>query len=568
MQVLDYPVTSSLPSDTQVFSYDAMGRRITEDRTVTTTSSSFKGINHLYYNSAGNVIEEDLQPSRTNTAMTTEAQYVPSLAGGNMLVLEDDNTLGSTASNNFGKPYSGLDDRMWIQQGPDGSTWQIIHDTSGSGGITEQYLYTPQGQVTVIILSGGSYVAPNGNSQPTYSPSGFRYLFKGDRAEIYANESATSGTILSMFDGLYSTQSGEYDGYAGTPLGEDVQIYGTPNNISSDIYNPYVSEDVDDSGDGTSGQWIDPSTTLGWWGNFAEALPDAFADTVSSNAQAVGGVIQQFGYTLADLGNDLVYDTTFANSYIGNFGDLTQTNGMAFYSGHLSAIEQGIDSGAVNPLSWGYVGQSVYGAANAMSFGTLDEATATVQYAAGGLSTDQYGNRLAVGAFMNFVSAAALPPEANIAFGWATFGSEAFSGQLGGIATEAVPRILAEEHLANLTSALKASDPNAAVAYYSSRGNFAGIGSAGTRVAFAYPEYAVPAGVAFEEFQHAFDAIADPADFLKNTNIDAYDNFAYHADVFDRIAANPVFDEAGITAAERSAFSTQARLLRLKAIRP
>jgi hypothetical protein len=360
--------------------------------------------------------------------MTTEAQYVPSLAGGNMLVLEDDNTLGSTASNNFGKPYSGLDDRMWIQQGPDGSTWQIIHDTSGSGGITEQYLYTPQGQVTVIILSGGSYVAPNGNSQPTYSPSGFRYLFKGDRAEIYANESATSGTILSMFDGLYSTQSGEYDGYAGTPLGEDVQIYGTPNNISSDIYNPYVSEDVDDSGDGTSGQWIDPSTTLGWWGNFAEALPDAFADTVSSNAQAVGGAIQQFGYTLADLGNDAVYDTTFANSYIDNFGDLTQTNGVAFYNGHLSAIEQGIDSGAVNPLSWGYVGQSVYGAANAMSFGTLDEVTASVEYGAGGLSADQFGNRLAVGAFTNFVSAATLPAGANIDVGAAANQAAVYAG--------------------------------------------------------------------------------------------------------------------------------------------
>jgi hypothetical protein len=79
-------------------------------------------------------------------------------------------------------------------------------------------------------------------------------------------------------------------------------------------------------------------------------------------------------------------------------------------------------------LNWGYVGQSVYGAANAMSFGTLDEATATVQYAAGGLSTDQYGNRLAVGALMNFVSAATLPAGANIDVGAAASQASVYAG--------------------------------------------------------------------------------------------------------------------------------------------
>ena len=308
---VDYPVTSSFPADTQVFSYDAMGRRITQDHSVSTdgTTFNFKGINHLYYNSAGSVIEEDLQPSRTSSATTTEAQYVTSLAGGNMLVVEDDNTEGTTASSDFGKPNSGLDDRMWIQQGPDASTWQILHDTSGSGGYTEQYLYAPQGQVTVIILSGSSYVAPSGNSQPTFSPSGFRYLFHGDRAEIYANESATSGAILNMFDGLYSSPSGEYDGYAGTPVGEDFQAYGSPSNISSDVYDPYVNQSVNYSGDGTSGEWIDPSTSLGWWTNLGLALPGAIWNTVS-------GIGTEIAYRAADFGNDLLYLDSFG--YLGS----------------------------------------------------------------------------------------------------------------------------------------------------------------------------------------------------------------------------------------------------------
>ena len=207
-----------------------------------------------------------------------------------------------------------------------------------SGGYTEQYLYAPQGQVTVIILSGSSYVAPSGNSQPTFSPSGFRYLFHGDRAEIYANESATSGAILNMFDGLYSSPSGEYDGYAGTPVGEDFQAYGSPSNISSDVYDPYVNQSVNYGGDGTSGQWIDPSTSLGYWTNVAIALPGAIWNTVS-------GIGTEIGYRAADFANDALYDYTFLNSYVNSGFDLANTQGISLYKGSLSQVGQLLDSG-------------------------------------------------------------------------------------------------------------------------------------------------------------------------------------------------------------------------------
>jgi hypothetical protein len=79
-----------------------------------------------------------------------------------------------------------------------------------------------------------------------------------------------------------------------------------------------------------------------------------------------------------------------------------------------------------------------------MSFGTLDEVTASVECGAGGLNADQYGNRLAVGALMNFVSAATLPAGANIDVGAAAqqaAESEILASKAGGLgATGSITR--------------------------------------------------------------------------------------------------------------------------------
>jgi hypothetical protein len=195
---------------------------------------------------------------------------------------------------------------------------------------------------------------------------------------------------------------------------------------SDPTHNPYIEVSTNYSGDGTSEQWDQPDAS--WWDNFANALPGAFSATITSNASAVGNSVKQLGYTLADVGNDLQYDLSFGASYIENWGDLTQTSGEAYYNGHLSAVEQAIDTGQLDPLSLAYANQSTQGVANAVTFGTYGEGQATFQYLSGGINANQYGNQLAVGAFTNFVSAATLPAGANVDLGVAAQGAAIYGG--------------------------------------------------------------------------------------------------------------------------------------------
>jgi hypothetical protein len=51
---------------------------------------------------------------------------------------------------------------------------------------------------------------------------------------------------------------------SGTPVGEDVTAYAAM--ASDPVHNPYIDVSTNYGGDGTSGQWDQPSTS--WTGNF------------------------------------------------------------------------------------------------------------------------------------------------------------------------------------------------------------------------------------------------------------------------------------------------------------
>lgn len=122
-------VENSSSSVLETYTYDAFGRRITETPTGQTTKD-------LYFNSNGNVIEEQ-------QAGTTTNQYVWGLGYQNDLVLRDDNS----TSGNYGKTGSGLGRRAFVQQD---ANWNVTSLVDATGNVQERFVYDPYGRVQVV----------------------------------------------------------------------------------------------------------------------------------------------------------------------------------------------------------------------------------------------------------------------------------------------------------------------------------------------------------------------------------------------------------------------------------
>jgi RHS repeat-associated protein len=125
------------------YNYDALGRRIVETESGTTTD--------LYYSSQWQVLEE-----RVGGAATAQNVWSPVYV--DVLVERDRSVNGGT-----------LNERLWVQQDADYNVTALVN---GSGQVVERYLYDPYGQVTVLNaswnpLSGSAYA--------------WRFLFQGYR---------------------------------------------------------------------------------------------------------------------------------------------------------------------------------------------------------------------------------------------------------------------------------------------------------------------------------------------------------------------------------------------------
>jgi len=140
----------------ETFSYDGLGRRITQTASGTTTD--------LYYSTQGQVLEEMVGGAAT-------ARYVWSPVYVNAMVLRDCAT---------GSPGT-LNERLWVQQD---ANWNVTALVNGSGVVVERYVYDPYGKVTIY--------SPDYSTVRSSSSYAMNYLFQGMRYD------STSG--------LYETQ--------------------------------------------------------------------------------------------------------------------------------------------------------------------------------------------------------------------------------------------------------------------------------------------------------------------------------------------------------------------------
>ncbi len=124
------------------YSYDGLGRRITDTASGTTTD--------LYFSSQGQALEEYVSGSATE-------RYVWSPVYVNALVLRDTLSDGS------------ISQRLYVLQD---ANWNVTALVNTSGSVVERYMYSPYGVVTVI--------APDWSTRES-SDYGWLYLFQGGR---------------------------------------------------------------------------------------------------------------------------------------------------------------------------------------------------------------------------------------------------------------------------------------------------------------------------------------------------------------------------------------------------
>jgi RHS repeat-associated protein len=199
------------------YSYDGLGRRITETEGGTTTD--------VYFNSAWQVIEERVGGSTT-------AQYVWSPVGTDMLVERD---RGS--------------ERLYVQQDANGDVTALVNT---SGGVVERYVYNPYG--AVIYLSA---------SWSTLSSSAYawRYVYQAERFD-----SAT---------GLYNERNRDESPTLGRwlendPLGfggGDTNLYRDESSRPTSTTDPSGLSDWAQIANAYSQQWssYNPATHTGGW---------------------------------------------------------------------------------------------------------------------------------------------------------------------------------------------------------------------------------------------------------------------------------------------------------------
>jgi RHS repeat-associated protein len=138
-------ITNSAGTTTlAAYTYDALGRRVTETRGEDTAE--------LYYSDAWQVLEE-----RKGTADTTQYVWSPLYVDG--LVLRDHTT--ATGQYNFGGG-SSLSTRYYVQQDANWNVTALVDASDNSskfGEVVERYVYDPFGQVSYLDGSWGARTA-------------------------------------------------------------------------------------------------------------------------------------------------------------------------------------------------------------------------------------------------------------------------------------------------------------------------------------------------------------------------------------------------------------------------
>ncbi len=157
------------------YSYDGLGRRVTETHGDTTTD--------LYFSAAGQVLEEQV-------GGVTQARNVWSPVYVNALVLRDQSSEGD----------GDLDQRLYVMQD---ANWNVTGLVDTTGAVVERYVYSPYGVATVL--------APDWSARGS-SDYRWLYLFQGGRYDA-----ATGDYIFNARD--YRPTTGQW--LERDPLGEE-----------------------------------------------------------------------------------------------------------------------------------------------------------------------------------------------------------------------------------------------------------------------------------------------------------------------------------------------------------
>lgn len=186
------------------YSFDALGRRITESPYGGTTSN-------LYYSADWQVIEE-------RQGSTATKQYVWGLGYLDDLLLRDDNSSGGS----YGVSGSGLGRRLYVQQDANENVTAL---TNTSGAVQERFIYDPYGS-PAILTAGWS---------GTSDSYGWTYFSQGGR--------------YSFSTRLYNFRNRDYDPAAGRWLQMDpagyvggLNAYGFDNSDPSAYVDPYGTQ--------------------------------------------------------------------------------------------------------------------------------------------------------------------------------------------------------------------------------------------------------------------------------------------------------------------------------------
>ena len=136
------------------YSYDALGRRIIEDRPNANT------VDHLYYSTAWQVLEERRDGTSSGDV---RRQYLWSLDYVDALTARVDYASGAVSAT-----YHAQYD----------ANWNITAIADASSGILERYIYDPYGTATVLYAN---WTVRGG------SPYGWNYLHQGGRLDVDSN---------------------------------------------------------------------------------------------------------------------------------------------------------------------------------------------------------------------------------------------------------------------------------------------------------------------------------------------------------------------------------------------
>ena len=151
----------------------------------------------FYYSNQWQVVQENFQASSTATP-ELKTQNVWGEAYVNELILRDSNADNSLATSVYGKPGSGLEQRIYALQD---ANWNVTTLLGPTGNELQQYVYDPYGNVKIASQQ----------DFPFNDPYGFAYLFQGGR--------------IDSLTGLYTFQHRDYNPVTATWMEEDPAGY-------------------------------------------------------------------------------------------------------------------------------------------------------------------------------------------------------------------------------------------------------------------------------------------------------------------------------------------------------